>query len=182
MEWNDFLDPATLHETFVFLAQNQGLSGLDPPKPKKTAKTIIIFKFTRISPFSVEFLENLQNDAKIIFWRILVVPWPPHAGNLVIPIGILRFLSFPGGPGTLQNTKKGANLPKTWKFRKNHETSRNFMKFLDISRKYQFRPNFLYSGGSETLIFLRKNNDLRAGPPKDPLLAKLPPKSWNSSN
>ena len=34
MKINDFLDPATLHETFVFLAQNQGLSGLDPQKPK----------------------------------------------------------------------------------------------------------------------------------------------------
>ena len=32
MKFNDFLDSATLHETFVFLAQNQGLSGLDFPK------------------------------------------------------------------------------------------------------------------------------------------------------
>ena len=35
MKFIDFLDSATLHETFVFLAQNQGLSGLDPQKPKK---------------------------------------------------------------------------------------------------------------------------------------------------
>ena len=38
MEFIDFLDSATLHETFVFLAQNQGLSGLDPRKPKKPQK------------------------------------------------------------------------------------------------------------------------------------------------
>ena len=107
------LDSATLHETFVFLAQIQGLSGLDPQKPKKTTETIIFLKFTKISPFPAEFLENLQNDAKITFWRILVVPWPPHAGNLVIPIGILRFLGLPGGPETLRNTKNGGNPLRT---------------------------------------------------------------------
>ena len=46
MKIDDFLDPATLHETFVFLAQNQGLSGLEPQEPKKTMKTIIFFKIT----------------------------------------------------------------------------------------------------------------------------------------
>ena len=103
MKFIDLLDSATLHETFVFLAQKQRLSGLEPQKPKKTTKTIIFFKFTKISQFSAEFLENLQNDAKITFWRILVVPWPPHAENLVIPIVLLRFLSSPGGLQTLQN-------------------------------------------------------------------------------
>ena len=49
MKFIDFLDSATLHETFVFLAQNQGLSGLGPQKPKKTTKTIIFFKFTKVS-------------------------------------------------------------------------------------------------------------------------------------
>ena len=39
MKFHDFLDSATLHETFVFLAQIRGLSGLDPQKPKKTTKT-----------------------------------------------------------------------------------------------------------------------------------------------
>ena len=34
MKFNDFLDSATIHETFVFLAQNQGLSGLDPQNLK----------------------------------------------------------------------------------------------------------------------------------------------------
>ena len=51
MKFNDFLDSATLHETFVFLAQNQGLSGLDPQKPKKTAKTIISLQITKFPPF-----------------------------------------------------------------------------------------------------------------------------------
>ena len=60
----DLQDSATLHETFVFLAQNQGLSGLDPQKPKKTTETIISLKFSKISQFPAEFLENLQNDGK----------------------------------------------------------------------------------------------------------------------
>ena len=105
MKFTDFLDSATLHETFVFLAQNQGLSGLDPQKPKKASETIIFLKFSKISPSPAEFLENLQNDAKITFWRILVVPWPPHAENLVIPIGILRFLSSWARLQTLQNSQ-----------------------------------------------------------------------------
>ena len=126
MKFIDFLDSATLHETFVSLAQNQGLSGLDPQKPKKTTKTIIFLKFTKISQFSAEFLEDLQNNAKITFWRMLVVPWPPHAENLVIPIGILRFLSSPGGLQTLQIPKNGEISPKC-------ENSAKIMKFLNIS-------------------------------------------------
>ena len=118
MKFIEFLDSATLHETFVFLAQNQGLSGLDLQKPKNTINIIIFLKFTKISRFSAEFLENLQNDAKITFWRILVVPWPPHAENLVIPIGILRFLSLPGAPETLQNTKMEKLSPKHHNFAK----------------------------------------------------------------
>ena len=108
-----------------------------------------------------------------------MVPWPPHAENLVIPIGILRFLSSPGGLETLQNTGNGKIPSKMRKFRKNHEISKNFMKSGEILRKYKFPANFLYFGGSETLIFLRKNNDLRAGPPKDPLLAKFNEKIRN---
>ena len=126
MKFSDFLDSSTLHETFVFLAQNQGLSGLDPQKPKNTIKTIIFLNFTEISPFSAEFLEDLQNYAKITFWRILVVPWPPHAGNLVIPVGILRFLSSPGGLQTLQN-------PKMVKFPQKCGNSSKIMKVLKIS-------------------------------------------------
>ena len=112
MKFNDFLDSATLHETFVFLAQNQGLSGLGTPKHKKHTKINNFSKITKFSPFSAKSLENLQNDAKISFWRILVVPWPPHAENLDIPIGLLRFLSLPGRPETLQNAEK---LEKTLK-------------------------------------------------------------------
>ena len=105
MKFIDFLDSATLHESFVFLAQIQGLSGLDPQKPKKPSETNISLKVSKIPPFPAEFLGNLQNDAKITFWRILGVPWPPHAENLDIPIGLLRFLSLPGRPETLQNAK-----------------------------------------------------------------------------
>ena len=59
MKFIDFLDSATLHETFVFLAQIQGLSGLDPQKTKNTTIPIIFVRFTKKSPFSAEFLENL---------------------------------------------------------------------------------------------------------------------------
>ena len=34
---------------------------------------------------------------------ILGGPWPAWAGNLDIPIGILRFLGLPGPHGSLQN-------------------------------------------------------------------------------
>ena len=78
-------------------------------------------------------MEILQIDAKITFWRILVVPWPPHAENLVIPIGILMFLSIPGGLQTLQKRKNSKISPELEKFRKNHEISENFMKFHEIS-------------------------------------------------
>ena len=59
MKFIDFLDSATLHETIVFLAQNQGLSGLDPQKPKNPEKTINFLKITKISPFPAELLEDL---------------------------------------------------------------------------------------------------------------------------
>ena len=112
MKFNDFLDSATLHETFVFLAQNQGLSGLDPQKHKKHAKIDNFSKITQFSLFSAKLLENLQNDAKSSFWRILVVPWPPHAENLNIPIGLLRFLTLPGRPEMLQKAKKNVKIMK----------------------------------------------------------------------
>ena len=44
---------------------------------------------------------------------------------------------------------------------------------MKVQENTHFFANFLYSGGSETLIFLRENNDLGAGPPKYPLLAKF---------
>ena len=42
---------------------------------------------------------GLQNE----FLMILRGPWPAQAGNLNIPIGILRFLRPPGPPGSTQN-------------------------------------------------------------------------------
>ena len=126
MKINYFLDPGTLHETFVFLAQNQGLSGLDPPKLENPKKSINFTKITGISSFCAEFLKFGQNYANITFWRILVGPWPPHAQNLVIPVGILMFLSSPGGLETLQNTKM-VNFPEKC------ENSAKIMKFQEIS-------------------------------------------------
>ena len=39
-------------------------------------------------------------------WILMILggPWPARAGNLDIPIGILRFLSLPGPLRSLQNT------------------------------------------------------------------------------
>ena len=42
--------------------------------------------------------------------RILKGPWPARAGNLNIPIGILRFLSLPGSHG-FSKTAKTSKLP-----------------------------------------------------------------------
>ena len=53
------------------------------------------------------------------------------------------------------------------------------MDFHTILWKSQFLTNVPRSGCSETLICLRKNNDLGAGPPKDPLLAKITGKLRN---
>ena len=47
MKFIDFLGSATLHETFVFLAQKQGLRDLNPQKPKKPKKTIISLEITK---------------------------------------------------------------------------------------------------------------------------------------
>ena len=135
ISWNSliFWIPRPFTKPYEFLAQIHHLSGLDPQKPKNTIDFIIFLKFTQISPFAAEILENLQNDAKITFWSILVVPWPPHAENLYIPIGILRFLSSPGGLETLQNTENGEISPKLRKSA-NHENSESFMKFHEILR------------------------------------------------
>ena len=56
------------------------------------------------------------------------------------------------------------------------------MIFHEISPKdgnCTISDHFPEMGGSETLIFLRKNNDLGAGPPKDPILAKCTGKLRN---
>ena len=58
MKFIDFLDSATLHETFVFLAQNQGLSGLDPQKPKNP-ENYSFLENHQIFTILAEFLENL---------------------------------------------------------------------------------------------------------------------------
>ena len=132
MKFIEFLDSATLHETFVFLAQNQGLSGLELQN-RKINKISLISQNNRNSIISRRVPEISAKYAKITFWRILVGPWPPHAENLVIPIGILRFSSSPGGLETLQNTKNGEISLKMWKFCKNYEISGNFMKFHEMS-------------------------------------------------
>ena len=71
MNFTDFLDSATLHETFVFLAQNQGLSGCNPQKPENHENSIIFLKTTNILPFSAKFLKILKNRSKTVsggFW------------------------------------------------------------------------------------------------------------------
>ena len=48
-------------------------------------------------------------------WILMILrgPWPARAGNLNIPMGILRFLSLPGLHGLLQNSKKLKFPPKS---------------------------------------------------------------------
>ena len=58
------------------------------------------------------------------------------------------------------------------KIQKNHDISK-------ILWNQKLLTNFPEKGGSENLIFRRKNNDLGAGPPKDLLLAKCTGKLRN---
>ena len=51
----------------------------------------------------MEFPEILMQNQIL---EVLRDPWPARAGNLNIPIGILRFLSLPGPHGSLQNREK----------------------------------------------------------------------------
>ena len=62
MKFIDFVDSATLYETFVFLPQNQGLSGLDPQKPKNPWETIIVLPMTKIHNFP----QNSWNFCKMM--------------------------------------------------------------------------------------------------------------------
>ena len=119
------------------------------------------------------------------FWGDLEAPWPPHAENLNIPIGILRFWSLPQPPWPLPN---GSKLEKShwilkivkssWNFMKFHETSWKFMKSHEVSL---FLTYLMEKGDSKTLIFVRENYDLGADPPKDRFSANFTAKSRNSS-
>ena len=98
-------------------------------RPPKTCDFIKINDFPKIHQnFNIfrRFPGNSAKTGQNSFWRILVVPWPPHAENLDIPIGILRFLSLPGGPETLPNTKNEEIHPE-------HEKSAKIMTFHEIS-------------------------------------------------
>ena len=59
----------------------------------------------------------------------MVPQWPPHAENLDIPIGTLRFLSLLGPPGSLQNVQKAEKRIK----HENSAKSPEIMKFHEIS-------------------------------------------------
>ena len=75
MKFNEFLDSATLHETFVFLAQNQGLSGLNTQKPKNPENPLISWKSPKFHYF-------WQNS-----WKICKMMQKPLFGG---------FCRFPG--------------------------------------------------------------------------------------
>ena len=76
--WNfmkipDLLDPATLHKTFIFLAQNQGLGGSDPPKPENSWKSINITKLQEFHYFlqiSWNFIKMIQKSHFGGFWWV----------------------------------------------------------------------------------------------------------------
>ena len=71
MEIIVFLDSATLHETFVFLAQIQGLSGLDHQKRKNTIKSLFSLKLPKLHNFpenSWKICKKMQKSLFGGFW------------------------------------------------------------------------------------------------------------------
>ena len=72
-----------------------------PGTPKSDFSLKYWFR-TKILWIFMEFGEIQPQNG--ILW-ILRGPWPARAGNLNIPIGILRFLSLPGSHELLQNSK-----------------------------------------------------------------------------
>ena len=122
----------------------------------KTIKINIFAKFTKNQYFPNNSWKICKMMQKNTFWRILVVPWPPHAENLNIPIGILMFSTIPGGLQTLQKRKIIKISPKLRKFRKNHENSANFMKFHEISGNYHFLTIFRKLGAQKPWYSLGK--------------------------
>ena len=72
-------------------------------------------------------------------FMILGGPWPARAGNLDIPIGILRFLSLPGPLRSLQKQRKSQN--SRW--------NRSFPvqnKFLRLSASKMAPERYVYKG------------------------------------
>ena len=101
-----------------------------PQNIKNMQKSQISLKSPKFHHFPQNYWKPCKMMQKNSFWRILAVPWPPHAENLNIPMGLLRFLTLPGRPETLQKAKK-------WQKSKNHQNSSLIIKFHEIS------PNFM---------------------------------------
>ena len=170
--------PQPFTKPFVFLAQNQGLSGLKPQKPRKCWKFIISPKFTKISPFSAEFLDLLQKQRKHSFLEASGDSLAAPCWKTWYSYRNIEVLSLPTPPGSLQNRPN-------WKTPTNLTTlqnSQSFMKLHNFSSNCeisQFLTNHPAIAGSETLILLGENNDLGAGPPKDTHLVKFTEK-WRN--
>ena len=71
-----------------------------------TPKSVFASKCWILTTIMGNFMKFCEIQPQNWVLRILRGPWPARAGNLNIPIGILRFLSLPGPLGSLQNRKK----------------------------------------------------------------------------
>ena len=74
--------------------------------PPRAPQNMFFLKYWLQTKILGVFMKICEIQLQNWFLKILRGPWPARAGNLNIPIGILRFLSLPGPHGSLQNRKK----------------------------------------------------------------------------
>ena len=137
MKIHEFLDSATLHETFVFLAQNQGLSGLDPQKPKNPGNPLISWKTTKITIFS----RIRGNSVKRCKNHCLEDSVGSLAATCSKPCYSYRNIEVFKLLGRIRNApehQKGWNFSRNMKIPQKSWKCGNFMKFHAMSRKYAF--------------------------------------------
>ena len=93
VSWNSLISwiPRPFTKPLYSLLKIKVWAAWTPQNIKNIQNSINSSKSQNFHYFPQKSLENLQNDAKISFWRILVVPCPPHPETLNIPIGLSRF-------------------------------------------------------------------------------------------
>jgi len=119
MKFTDFLDSATLHETFVFLAQNQGLSGCNPQKPE-----IVKFSpFPLKSPKFHHFRKILENSEKTAPKQFLEGSGGSLAAICWKPCYSYRNIEVFKPPGRTRNAPKHKKMGKSSQNMKNLQKS-----------------------------------------------------------
>ena len=141
--WNftkfiDFLDSATLHETFVFLAQNQGLSGLDPHKPKNPEKPLISWKSPKFQHFR-RFPGKSAKWCKNHFLEDSVGSLAATCSKHCHSYRNIEVFKLPGRTRNAPKYQKWWNFPQNLKIL---QKSWNFWKFHEISWKFMTCPIF----------------------------------------